>query len=407
MHDGDGRRWRSEATFAADASGRVLPAAHASLRGTYTGVDAMGLFWSMRPDAQALPRAAASTPPSPIPDLFLPPLGVAFPRGLSGDLAFEVTAHAGDALLATARGGRRVTGPGVRVTEVRESGLVGRIYEPEGGRRPAVLVLGGDKGGIPVQYAPVLAGHGYVTLALAYFRSEGLPADLVEIPLEYFKRAIDWLRARPSVDAERIAILGHGRGAEAALLLAALHAELRAVVALAPSHVVWEGTVRDPRKRGRQALASGRSAWTLGGRPLPFVPRTVTPQVAAKAAAGERFAAIEVMRLASVDLAEVWRARIPVEKIGGPVLLVSSLADRTWPAAEMSDRIAEALRAGGFRYRVEHRQYDGLAHDVPDAWLPIPHGGSLGGTEEGTMRAFARYWPAILSFLDTSPAPTH
>jgi len=30
------------------------------------------------------------------------------------------------------------------------------------------------------------------------------------------------------------------------------------------------------------------------------------------------------------------------------------------------------------------------------------HGGTLGGTAEGTMRAFATCWPAVVSFLDGS-----
>src|SRR5688500_5263130 len=40
-HDGDGRPWHSEAVFRAGANGVVDPAASRSLRGTYTGVNAM------------------------------------------------------------------------------------------------------------------------------------------------------------------------------------------------------------------------------------------------------------------------------------------------------------------------------------------------------------------------------
>jgi dienelactone hydrolase len=403
--DADGRAWRSEAAFRASAKGLVDPARDRPRRGTWAGADAMALFWAMQP-APAPPgpgrRSAAGPSPAPIEALLVAPSGAPFPRPASGALEVRLEARAGDVSLASAVAVRQVTPPGVKVREVREQGLVARLYEPEGLRRRAVLVLGGGNGGIPRHYAPVLAGHGYVALSLAYFRAEGLPADLVEVPLEYLARGIGWLRAQPSVDPERIAVLGLSRGAEAALLLGATCAEVKAVVALAPSHVVWEGAVRDPGKTGLAALKSDRSAWTWGGRPLPFVPKTVTPELASRVAAGQPFHAIEVMRLSSVDLMAVERARIPVEKIGGPVLLVSSLSDRTWPSAAMADRIAEALRAARFPHRVEHLQYDGLSHDMPDAWLPAPHGGSLGGTADGTMRAFARYWPALVSFLDAS-----
>src|SRR5215469_3991074 len=40
-------RWESSATFRADADGMVDIATQAPLAGTYTGVDAMGLLWSM------------------------------------------------------------------------------------------------------------------------------------------------------------------------------------------------------------------------------------------------------------------------------------------------------------------------------------------------------------------------
>jgi dienelactone hydrolase len=403
--DAEGRPWRSEAVFRASAKGVVDLSADRPLRGAWTGADAMAPFWSMRPDAGPGARAdapATAQPRAPVQDLLAAPAGTPFPRPPAGSLEVRLEVRAGERLLASAVAVREVTGPRVAVTEVREQGLVGRMYEPGGPPRPAVLVLGGSQGGIPAAYAPVLAGHGYATFALAYFRTDGLPVDLVDVPLERLERGLEWLRARPSVDPGRVAVLGHSRGAEAALLLAATNAQVKAVVALAPSHVVWEGAVRDPAKKGLAALKPERSAWTRAGQPLPFVPKTVTPDLAARVAAGERFHTIEMMRLSSVDLMAVERARIPVETIRGPVLLVSSLSDRMWPAADMADRVTEALRAARFPHRVEHLQYDGLAHAMPDAWLPMVHGGTLGGTAEGTMSAFGRYWPAVLSFLDVS-----
>ena len=44
---------------------------------------------------------------------------------------------------------------------------------------------------------------------VAYFTMDGLPADLVEIPLEYSKRVLDWVRAHPAPDA---AFIGVGAG---------------------------------------------------------------------------------------------------------------------------------------------------------------------------------------------------
>src|SRR5947209_6485607 len=46
-NDASGAQWQSWAGFIADAAGRVDVAATAPIHGTYAGIDAMGLFWSM------------------------------------------------------------------------------------------------------------------------------------------------------------------------------------------------------------------------------------------------------------------------------------------------------------------------------------------------------------------------
>jgi hypothetical protein len=43
------QRWRGQATFRADRHGVVRLDRDRALSGTYTGVDGMGLFWSMNP----------------------------------------------------------------------------------------------------------------------------------------------------------------------------------------------------------------------------------------------------------------------------------------------------------------------------------------------------------------------
>jgi hypothetical protein len=195
------------------------------------------------------------------------------------------------------------------------------------------------------------------------------------------------------------------RGAELALLLGATYPEVKAVVALAPSHVVWEGAVRDPSKKGIAALRADLSAWTLDGRPLAFVPKTIGPALAAKIEAGERFAAAEMMSLDGVDPDRLSRATIPVEKINGPVFLVSSRADRMWPAAAMADEVERRLRAAHFAHRIERLDYVDAAHTVPDSWMPNAYGGTLGGTATGNARAFADYWPKLRDFLRGSLSP--
>ena len=144
--------------------------------------------------------------------------------------------------------------------------------------------------------------------------------------------AIDWLRAQPGVTHGRSAVFGVSKGGEVALLMAS----------------------RDPRHLrggGRRALERGLGrastwpthpgpgpSWTLGGKPLAFVPYAAGA-VPRRADLYERS-----LRKAAPD------AAIPVEKINGPVLLISGKADKLWPSTPMADAVMARLDANHFAY---------------------------------------------------------
>lgn len=50
--------------------------------------------------------------------------------------------------------------------------------------------------------ASLLAGKGYVVLALAYFGYEDLPKNPKVLDLEYFEEAVTYLRRQPEVSIE-------------------------------------------------------------------------------------------------------------------------------------------------------------------------------------------------------------
>lgn len=188
-----------------------------------------------------------------------------------------------------------------------------------------MLVLGGSEGGLNESTAALLASRGYAALVLAYFGLEGLPQELIEIPLEPFARVLDWLAAQDAVDAARLALFGASKGAEAALLVASRRADVRAVIAHAPSDVVWQGISVDP-------MAAPRSSWREGGEGLPFVPYVFTEAMFMGMQPGEPLA-LEPMYRFSLKAYEGEAAHIPVERIGGAILLVSGGDDQLWPSA--------------------------------------------------------------------------
>jgi hypothetical protein len=97
--------------------------------------------------------------------------------------------------------------------------------------------------------------------------------------------------------------------------------------------------------------------------------------------------------------AERATAEIPVEKIRGPVLLVSSKSDNLWPASQMSDAVEARLRSHGFRYDIENIQYNNASHllmgygdGITRIGLPFVGGFYFGGSPEGTRAARDAGW---------------
>lgn len=105
------------------------------------------------------------------------------------------------------------------------------------------------------------------------------------------------------------------------------------------------------------------------------------------------------------------QARIPMENIATPMLLVSSTADRMWPSSISAERVCLEMRAS--KGKCEHLRYDDASHVILEPWLPVAFGtypaapgrwdkASLGGTAEATARAAGDSWPRIRQFFDAN-----
>jgi hypothetical protein len=119
---------------------------------------------------------------------------------------------------------------------IAEDGIEGFLCDPGDSRKhPGVMVLGGSEGGLGMpDIAVLLASHWFTTMSPAYFYAKGLPPTLQNIPVEYFGKALGWMRARPETDPHFLAVFGVSRGAEAALQVAATFPKVTAVVARSP-----------------------------------------------------------------------------------------------------------------------------------------------------------------------------
>jgi dienelactone hydrolase len=240
--------------------------------------------------------------------------------------------------------------PDIDMANLEALGIVGRFFWPQSSEpSAAILVLGGSDGGLGYasSLGPHLAASGYAVLALAYFHKGSLPSALTEIPLEYFDVAVHWLESHPRIVPSRLGVFGFSKGAEAALLLAARNASIRAVAVAAPSCVVWEGLNR--------YRPTGRSSWSVKGIPAPYVPYDRSIKKSSPVA----------MYTRSLDAAGALHdTRIPVENINGPILLLSGDADRLWPSSRMAEQIMSRLEQQGFSHAHQHVSYPGAGHAV-------------------------------------------
>ena len=239
---------------------------------------------------------------------------------------------------------------------VLDGGLVADLFHDGTGRpRKGIILLGGSEGGkawsgLGTKKAVTdLTSLGFTVLSLGYFRCPGLPSTCEEIPLEYFEKAIAWLAKRPEVLPDEITLLGMSKGGEASLLLASMNPKIRAVVALSPSSVVWQGVP------GMGAQIVPKSSWTHQGKPLPFVPFGLSSWNMGTMIGTVLFKTLrKVHEKALLARSDVEAGTIPVEKIQGAILLMSGKSDQMWPSTAMCEQIISRLADRGFAYPHQH-----------------------------------------------------
>jgi dienelactone hydrolase len=290
--------------------------------------------------------------------------------------------------------------PDVTQETIRRTDLVADLYLPRSrqGPVPVVIVVGGSGGGFNSERASLLATHGYAALDVAYFGAEGTPRYFVEtLPLEYFMGAVSFLENDPRIDASRIAVMGKSYGAQLALLLASYEPRIHLVIAEAPSSFTTGTPATYP-------VGPVLSAWSLEGEAFPFLNAQdegkgpVSPKQITVSTSGE--VALEQEPAAK-------RAAIPVERINGPVLLISGEEDNIWPSTVMTEQLIRRMKAHEFEHAARHGHYPDAGHNlgggeqaygVPNL-PPKDRGGSSGGTRQGNSVAGVAAWEEVLAFL--------
>lgn len=383
---GHGTLWRSHAEFIADENGIVDLSKQSPLRGSYSGIDPMGLIWSQKPDEKDAREL--------------------FPANMLIPLETIVTVTV-DAKVVQSGFTQRIAAQGVQRIEIQEKNLVGTVYLPATkGPHPAIMILNGSGGGINEHRAALYASRGYIAFSLAYFKAPGLSDYISNTPLEYFKQGLDWLRQTYAPLNNFVAVNGQSRGGELVLLLASLFPEdVSAVIAYVPAAFVHSGQNAADPTVGREG-----PTWLFQGKPLPHIwennkTATWTPFDEGPAPHRHEKAILTALK----DTNAIEKARIPVERIQSPIILLSATDDGAWPSSLYSKMIVDRLEQYSFSHDLRWIDTPEGGHSIVFPYIPTtqttyihPVSGRIstnGGSPQANALSNFQSWQEIKDFL--------
>ncbi|KAG5846866.1 acyl-coenzyme A thioesterase 1 isoform X1 [Anguilla anguilla] len=205
--------FKSSGTYRADPRGEIDLDNHPSLGGSYSGVEPMGLFWSLIPET---------------PHMKL------WKRDVLSPCLVDIEVHDGvrqGHVLARETNERGFMVEGLRRIPMKEGRIRGTLFLPPGrGPFPGIVQMHTLGGGLSEVNGCLLANHGFVVLSLAFWGYQDLPQNVKKFDLEYFEEAIMFLRTLPEVKAPGVGILSISKSGDLALSMASFLSGVSATV---------------------------------------------------------------------------------------------------------------------------------------------------------------------------------
>uniref|UniRef100_A0A5F9DLC8 Acyl-CoA thioesterase 4 n=1 Tax=Oryctolagus cuniculus TaxID=9986 RepID=A0A5F9DLC8_RABIT len=369
LRDEKGALFRAHARYCADAGGQLDLARAPALGGSFAGLEPMGLLWALQPDR---------------------PFWRLTKRDVQTPLAVELEVLDGHApepgqLLARALLERRFLPPGVRRQPVRAGRVRATLFLPPGsGPFPGVIDIYGVGGGLVEYRASLLAGHGFATMALAFYGFEDLPKEYGDIHLDYFEEALCYMIEHPQVKGPSVGLLGISLGADICLSMASFLKNISATVSI---------------------NGSGFS----GNRTIRYQQTSIPPL-------GHDLRRSKVAFSGLLDIVDIrndvvgWcenPSMIPVERAQGPLLFIVGQDDHNWRSELYAQIISERLQARG-KDSPQVMSYPGTGHYIEPPYFPVclaslhklPNKPVLwGGEPRAHSHAQVDAWKQILAFF--------
>ncbi len=206
-----------------------------------------------------------------------------------------------------------------------------------------------------LQAASFLPENGLNTLVLGWMGWPGVPSRMENVPVEYVTRAIRYLKEERGI--RRVLMAGVSEGAVYTLLAAVYHPEIGAVCAVCPLDYV----MASPSSRGKI-----NAVFTWQGKRISFVPFSTSHMsrwaLLKGALTDPSYGRGRILRYACDQVRVRKIARIQVEKMRAPLLLIAPSYDDVWESEEAVKRIERRLRHQKYPYPVRTILYPHASH---------------------------------------------
>lgn len=226
----------------------------------------------------------------------------------------------------------------------------GILYPVSHRKDKVMIVMSGSEGGLEHagKLARFLQDQGIPALAFGYFKTKHTKKTLDRIPLEIVQEALLWLK---NEGYEKVGIEGVSKGAEYALAAAIAFPQISCVIVKTPSWFYSEGL--------RKGQPSGTSCWSYQGKALPFTPYKIRKfHILQTLWEAKEYHLLKFNTGKDIQSDSV----IPVEKINGPILMLSVAKDTIWPSKESAELMSQRLEQKGFSYPFKHICYEHMSH---------------------------------------------
>jgi len=220
---------------------------------------------------------------------------------------------------------------------------------------PIIFLLGGYEGGWREDaHVHKLQKLGYHVVSITFYNKEGFSNNLANINIDEIKKIMDSYKRYSSVDTSSVGIIGQGKGAELALLMASYYPDIKMVVGISTPHVSFQSS---------RATLLTEPSWIHQGKEVPYVAYPKLSLTAIKTVVRLLKRKVNGYRdlhdLAIENEQAVEKARIKVENINGDIFLASLTEDGMWNSPLMGNEIIKRLKEKKFTHQFEHKSYRG------------------------------------------------